>query len=185
MKVIALRGTENTGKSKCIKQLIQMLKEEYAISFGLLEPKAKADKGKDISDSKYWVRNALSVDGDVYAIFEYNGLFLGITSQGDGKTYLKKAYTQICSELESKRNKKQPDIFICAIRRKGDTISYVEEICDEPPVVVYDKASVTTIEESDVFCAKSIENEVNHIQAKILARHLSRLCPGTLIEEIE
>lgn len=171
MKVIALRGKCNTGKSDSLKRLIQMFscKDAKILAFGLLQPVNKDDVPKITSDITICAQTAPSFNGDIFAVIDYKGVCIGISTQGDDRYWLEKAYERICSSIEETTPKEIPDIFVCAIRSYGGTNDFIADVCTELPVIVYDKASIDTIGNADNFGAIEAEQtKLNCIQAKIL-----------------
>ena len=183
MKVIALRGKCNTGKSDSLKRLIQMLscKEAKVLAFGLLQPVNKDDAPKIITDIAICAQNARSFNGDVFVVIDYKGVCVGISTQGDDRYWLEKAYERICNSIKETIPKEIPDIFVCAIRSYGGTNDFVAGVCTEHPVIIYDKASIEAIGDMDDLGAIETEQtKLNCMQAQILFEYLEKLisCGG-------
>lgn len=172
MKIIALRGKSNTGKSYTLKMLIEMLCDNGGKidDFGLLSPGARGISEHAMNNLTTSAREATAFYNDVFAVLEYKGILMAISSQGDEEGFLAAAYYKVCKSL---RNDK-PDIFICAVRTRGGTIDFVNEICDEPPVIFYDKEVYSpVIEGQDLTTEK--ENEINQETAKALFNLINNL----------
>ena len=98
-KVIILQGNENTGKTATLKIVIKMLLKNnakllvFSKNFGL------------------WLHDYPRV-GDIWAIIEYNGEFIFITTRGD---YPKCIQADFDSALQiTNLSLRDIDVFICA-----------------------------------------------------------------------
>ena len=143
-------------------------------AFNLLQPvNNKDDASKIISDITKCAQNALSFNSDVFAVIDYKDVYIGISTQGDDRCWLEKAYERICNSVKETTLKEIPDIFVCAIRSCGGTNDFVADVCTELPVIVYDKASIDTIGDGDSL--GEIGARLNYIQAEILFDYLEQI----------
>lgn len=129
MKIIALYGKGDAGKSTTLLMLIAKLMKKHADTCILppsrsltakaveqeLERRVKATNRKD----KY-------VQDEVVK-FEINGHVVGITTQGDNDGCLKNAFKQFTD----------CDIVICATRSSGSSVDYVQRIVGKENVIWY------------------------------------------------
>lgn len=100
MKIIALVGEGNTGKSTTLRELIRILERE----------------DWNVQDRhRFPHRDGSAPDETV--LFERGGLRIGITTYGDTRDLLEHALARIGT----------CDVFVCATRTKGETCEFVKE----------------------------------------------------------
>ncbi len=95
--IIAIRGVGNTGKTKTIKYVYDLVKSKY--------PEAKIES--EICRL------------DIRVIFTVNGVKIGIESQGDPSSRLFESIPLFV--------KSQCNIILCATRTKGKTVQLIKE----------------------------------------------------------
>lgn len=188
MKVIALRGISNTGKTRTLKMLIQKLQDTgELVAAGLLRPITRGENIEDNREPAYYVENALNWNTDIYAIYNFGGTIIGISTQGDDGWFLDKAYESIAKELKNKNMKEKIDIFICAIRRYGSTEVVLKEITkeNEAPIIVFDKLGVQNLNDDNDGIVKEQQAKINMLQSQILLKQLDCWGLNINIGEIE
>ena len=97
--VIVLQGKGKRGKSTTLRKLIEILTKENAEKIGKLENERRKS--------------------DTWAVFDYNGRIIGITTSGDNEDELKPVI-----EYELPEN---CDIIVCASRTKGSSVDYIND----------------------------------------------------------
>ncbi|WP_311351567.1 hypothetical protein [Aggregatibacter segnis] len=105
--IVALYGSSSRGKSTALKTFIHQLKKNKNFDFVKLDD--------NYSNEKY----------DIVAIFDYNGIKIGISTAGDIKEIIKKR-VETC--LIKKHDCK---IIFTASRSRRGTVSTLEEISKE------------------------------------------------------
>ncbi|PWJ34778.1 hypothetical protein [Fibrobacter succinogenes] len=97
-KIVALKGSENKGKSETLRIVIQKIREKY--SSALYTPFEQDDK-------------------DEKCVFEnLNGMKIGIETQGDPGYRLPKSLQDFAQML--------CNVIICACRTKGSTVDAIK-----------------------------------------------------------
>ena len=114
MRIIALQGAENTGKTATLNQLIEDIK--------------KTD-GFVIEDIRLVNRNNPN-NQDRVCWCTYNGIRIGITTRGDYRGCLHTDFYGI-----RRRNFKDRDIVVCAVRTRGGSIDFVNEQVTNPVII--------------------------------------------------
>ncbi len=108
MRIIALQGKHNCGKTATLKQLIEIVHKDNFTYEGV-NPKGdvlelcRRPKG----DMQYWCT--------------HNGVKIGITTRGDARRYLQADF------FTGRKNFNDRDIVVCAIRSRGGTVDFVNE----------------------------------------------------------
>ena len=109
MKIIALQGKSNTGKTTTLKMLIRLFLENNKYN---LNPKYV---------KRYVLNKCNSDTGDVKCVFEYNGKRIGITTRGDTEKALARDF---------KNHFYKCDIIVCAVHTHGKTVEFIKNIDD-------------------------------------------------------
>ena len=110
MRIIALQGKHNCGKTATLKQLIGMIYgDKDAFTFEDVKPIGDVPVlyRKEKGDLQYWCT--------------YNGVKIGITTRGDHRRFLQADF------FANKKNFRDRDIIVCAIRSSGGTVDFVSE----------------------------------------------------------
>lgn len=121
MKIIALEGKSNTGKSTTLGRLAKELCDKGA----------KFVSGKDIDEegvlrnaederARYLAGNEVKAK-DFAAVFEYSGKKIGVVTQGDTRKCMDYWFDDFILVQDC-------DVIVCACRTKGETIEKLEEI---------------------------------------------------------
>lgn len=111
LKIIALYGSSNTGKTATLKELIdKMLDNNYSI--------VNEDK-RDYATE------------DRCCVLEYMGKKIGITSAGDDTGILEKAFDFMIGY--------NCDLYICATHNKGKTVKFVEKLTENGMLIRHSK----------------------------------------------
>ena len=109
MIIVALQGRSNSGKTTTLKELIKTIIDQGIMEYENVVPKSKV------------IAACSSNQGDVQCWFTYRGVKIGITTRGDDARVLEDDF------FGKKRNFRDRDIVVCAIRSKGETVSFVEK----------------------------------------------------------
>ena len=114
MKIIALQGKGNTGKSTTLRGLLQKLNGDS--NFKLIAAKKPS------------LQICITQDKDVWALFEYlpNGKIVALTTHGDNDTCISRDYIDMKKEI----NNTEFDVFVCAAHMYGGTVDYVLSLGD-------------------------------------------------------
>ena len=146
MKIIALQGKSNIGKTTTLKQMILTIVNN---DFFNLE---------DCYNKEKIIRRCNMDKGDVMCVFDCNGVKIGITTRGDTSGCLGEDY------LKHFRN---CDIVVCAVHTYGGTVNFIKEKgADE--VVIHAKWYVEANDRKIIDC-------VNLIQSNVLIKEVKRL----------
>lgn len=143
MKIIALHGKGRCGKTTVLRLLYNLLTGDF-----------------DFSQFYFYKENN---DGDISAMFEYNGKKLGLSTLGDSEGDLIRPF-----EIFKIEN---CDLVICAVRSrdtKNGANNYVKSQSKE--ITWIKKAYIETYKEK--YKWKNIYNELNMIQAKALKEEI-------------
>ena len=129
MKIIALYGKGNAGKSTTLLMLIAKLMKKHG-DVCILSPSrsltAKAVEQELERRVKAINRKDKEVQDEVVK-FEINGHVVGITTQGDNDGCLKNAFEHFTD----------CDTVICATRSSGCSVDYVQRMADNDSVIWY------------------------------------------------
>ncbi len=133
MKIITLQGNERSGKATVLKDLIEDLQRNGTLlSHGMCGTDVQR---KRVGDAPLSAQ--LHSQYHIWAIFGYGGKKVCITTQGDYKSHIEGVF--LLDEVQA------CDIFICAIRSKGDTVEYAQTMAngDDHYTVMHSKISGT------------------------------------------
>ena len=100
VRVIALQGKHDTGKTRTLKRLIEILKSNG------FECERLIGKDPEKGEWRYWGKCC--------------GVRIGITTRGDSVKGLKGDF------YEKKYNFKDRDLVVCAVRSQGKTVEFVK-----------------------------------------------------------
>jgi Cdc6-like AAA superfamily ATPase len=152
-QIIVLQGPDNTGKTATLKCLIQKL---------LPVAKKVADEGN--FDAR--MRNE---SWDVWAIFEYHGRYIGITTRGDAEQFISKDIRDM--EEAAKLNNFGIDTYICAVHSYGKTVDYIKNKAKTlgTEAQVYGKATYRC---SNALNEKVLQAQINELQADFIFKNL-------------
>ena len=146
--IVALYGSSGRGKSTALKKFIHQLKKNKNFDFIKLDD--------DYSNEKH----------DIVAIFDYNGIKIGISTAGDIKKIIKNR-VETC--LIKKHDCK---IIFTASRTKGKTVSILEKISKEDKFQLewieklyrtYDPIKKSIGTDKNIHLDKITELEVNYL----------------------
>ena len=129
MKIVALYGKGDAGKSTTLLMLIVKLMKKYGDSCTLLPSRnltVKAIEQELERRVKATKRKDKEVQDEVVK-FEISGHIVGITTQGDNSWLLEKAFKQFTD----------CDIVICATRSSGCSVDYAQRMADNDSVIWY------------------------------------------------
>ena len=79
MKIIALQGVANAGKSTVLRMVSKMVMDKY---------------GTPVYCNPWFYTNLNRESGDIRAIFKINGKTIAITSRGDGSKLVRDDYEE-------------------------------------------------------------------------------------------
>lgn len=99
-KIICISNSGEKGKTESLRNLATILINNQNIT--CIKPKNRI----------------LSTNGDFRAVFEIDGIIIGIESQGDPNTGLKNRLTNLFNDYNCQ-------IIVCASRTKGETVNDV------------------------------------------------------------
>ena len=150
MRIIALQGRHNSGKTATLKKLIEIVytaKDKF--QFESVSPKGDVLElcRKRKGDMQYWC--------------SYNGIKIGITTRGDHWTLLN------ADVFTKRRNFSDRDIVICAIRTSGSTVDFVNKHSTPAPII-YQKELAPDTDDTKIA-------EINVAQAKQILDDLIQL----------
>lgn len=152
-QIIVLQGQDKTGKTETLKILIQKL---LSVSTKV------ADEGKFDSRmrNKHW---------DVWAIFEYQGRYIAITTRGDEVRFINNDVIDM--ESEARNQGFEIDTYVCATHTYGETVSYVENKAKllKAELHFYGKATYTCPVSPN---EKVLQTQINDWQAGIVFANL-------------
>lgn len=141
MKILALFGTGNKGKTETLNLLIDELTEQ---------------------DRKN-IKEEIKYGKDRCCILEHNDKILKITTRGDNE------YCLNCDYNLFPKYKNKVDVFICAARSKGETHKYITEKLEADEVFWLSKATFFNTVKGQPECSEDVENyrnTQNETQAK-------------------
>lgn len=115
MKIIALQGRGDTGKTTALKMLIEKMNTIAAL-----------DKFGPCADNAFRAlpfSELLKCNTDMWATFNYKEIKIGITTRGDTKDLIKSDF--------ARPSMRGCEILICAVRSNGATEEYVKSESSE------------------------------------------------------
>lgn len=119
LKIIALYGRSNTGKTATLKKLIKTLEKSSVVH----------------EDSRDYAK------GDRCCVLEYMGKKVGVTSAGDDSGILEKAFDFMVGY--------NCDLYICATHTKGKTVRFVEKLTENGMLMWHSKWKVSKRENKE------------------------------------
>ncbi len=145
MRIIALQGKSNVGKTATLKRMIKTIIDNNIFNCSLIKSKA------DI------LKKCCSASGDIKCVFLYNGKKIGITTRGDTEQALMRDFS-----------KKFPDcdIVVCAVHTSGKTLSYIKSLDNE--AIIHSKWSVEPYD-------RQMSEKVNLIQSNVLINIVKKI----------
>lgn len=146
MRVIALQGKSNTGKTTTLKRMILTIIQNNIFDTTLIDNLAKI------------IKKCLLSTGDVKCMFTYKNIKIGVTTRGDARRFLEYDFNEFF---------KGCDIVVCAVHTSGETIEYIREKGNDG-ILIHTKWFVET---NDI---KTIE-KVNLIQSNFLINEIKRV----------
>ncbi len=105
LKIIALQGKSNCGKTTTLKMLIKKI---------LINDEFKLDS--NYTESKVFSK-CNSNTGDFKCVFICDGIKIGITTRGDTKEALEKDFKKYFNDCQ---------IVICAVHTHGKTVDFIK-----------------------------------------------------------
>jgi hypothetical protein len=106
---------------------------------------------------------------DVWAIFEYHGRYIAITTRGDEARFIDE---DICKMEEvAKLRRFEIDIYICAVHSYGKTVDYMKSKAKGlgTEAQVYGKATYRC---SNALNEKVLQAQINELQADFIFKNL-------------
>ncbi len=154
MKIIALQGHSNCGKTHVLNLFIKKVLKTYPAK--IIKTSLKGYTLDDYCDE---IKNANSVDTDI--ILEINKIKIGITTAGDNETILQNSFNKF----------KDCDLCFCSCRLKGKTIDFIKTQSKEN-YVFYNQMK---IDRSKTFPLAINYDFINNEVADILLQTLGNL----------
>ena len=97
---------------------------------------------------------------DYCAKFNYRGKKIGITTHGDDRSVLENDFNLLGNDC---------DIYVCAVRTKGETVEFVEEKSKGDTLVFFGKATYAVPKSSELQDKlKSKQENINQCQAHLI-----------------
>lgn len=134
LKIVALYGRSDTGKSTALNLLIdKMIENNYRV----------------VGET-----HITSEGSDRCCVLEYKNKKIGITTLGDSSSLLEKAFDFMVSE--------NCDFYICATHTKGKTVEFVEA-CTENGTLIWHSKWHTSKRENGEYKAPSLCGDIYSI----------------------
>lgn len=148
-KIIALQGKDETGKTETLKKLIKKMMSVAQIV-------ATEEKFIARMNNEHW---------DVWAIFEYEGRHIAITTRGDQECFINDNISKM--EGIAAQNDFEIDVYICAIHTYGKTLDCIENKAKELGIKphIYGKATYNCDKSPN---EKNIQTQINDWQANFI-----------------
>lgn len=137
MKIVALWGKSNVGKTTTIKKLLVKVLDKYGndclrdpshhISRQSLTEELQRERFAKPLNSRSPIRN-------VYTKVEIDGCLIGITTAGDSKETLEEAFKTF-GDCE---------LCFCATHVRGDTVEYVKQLAENDMLIWYGQCEVSS-----------------------------------------
>ena len=142
LKILALYGRYDTGKTASINNLIDILSAKSNFTNIFIK--------KDRVERR--------------AAFTSNGKVIAITTRGDRKIDLKDDWDDLLSELKSRGY--TPDVLICAARSSGKTHEFLYENALDENIYWFSKSAIyrkvdEPLRDQDDIDFKALRNEIN------------------------
>ena len=103
-----MQGKENIGKTITLRKVLNLL----------------ATHGSLLAQEKPSLAKRLANGWDTWAVFEYNGRCIAITTRGDSDKLIKDDFTEM--EQEAVRLNRTVDTYVCAVHLYGKTLNCVK-----------------------------------------------------------
>ncbi len=149
MKIIALQGKSNVGKTTTLKQMILTILNNNLFQLN------------DNYDRQTIIEGCCKPKGDVQCVFENNGIKIGITTRGD---------TKECLEEDFSKHFTNCDMVVCAVHTSGGTVNFIKGKGSDG-VIIHTKWFV----EPQTGTRK---DEVNVVQSNYLIKEVQDLIKG-------
>lgn len=153
MKIIALQGVNDTGKTATLKKLLEKL-----IALPNFTPIAMQPNFKKHMAVKHW---------DAWAVFEHEGSYIGVTSRGDLEGLLSGDFDAM--DVVAKQHGVSIDTYVCAIHTGGKTLSFVKGKAGKGDLQIFGKA---TLHASNLQTQQAKQDQINNWQADLLLSNL-------------
>ncbi len=142
LKILALYGRYDTGKTASINELIDILAKKPNV------------------DKIFILPNIV----ERIAAFKVNEKIVAITTRGDRKIDLENDFERLLKELE--KDGYAPDILICAARSSGKTHEFLYENALDENIYWFSKSAIyrkvnDTLRDQDDIDFKALRNEIN------------------------
>lgn len=145
MRIIALQGKHDTGKTTTLKMLIQLILDDKSFYLERLIPK-DGNLDSPRGEARCWVTR--------------NGVKIGITTRGDSVAGLRGDF------LEKRHNFRDRHLVVCAVRSHGKTAEFVHSQATD---------RLITHKKYPVLGSKECQNAANLAQANELLEIIIRL----------
>ena len=137
MKIIALQGVANAGKSTVLRIVAKMVMDKY---------------GTPVYCNPWFYTNLNRESGDIRAIFKINGKTIAITSRGDGSKLVRDDYEEF-----KKHSPDKIDLYICAMHDTPNFRALIKELSRGDADVIAKKPFEN---EKDIIYAKEIFDRI-------------------------
>ena len=115
----------------------------------------------------------------MYGIFEWGGSIIAIISQGDVGVLLKDAFDKVDGIIKqyTECKKIEKALLVCAVRRRGGTTSFLEEVSDGfESVTIIDKMAIKNLNHEENAEMKRVQSWINEKQATEMLEIIEYLC---------
>lgn len=131
MKVIALRGKQNVGKTSILKKLMSKLLTDGGKLIDSKYRKETVSRAIDPSDERWFAKKNRKNISNLTVTLEYKGSIVTITSMGDSKKSIVDSLERARSRLEKKGIKEKIAVYICACHPRMDIASMLgcDHVC--------------------------------------------------------
>ncbi len=157
MKVIALQGRYDRGKTSTLKRLIALLcLEGSPIACG---------QRKKVDPNISQLKDRLAGDDDLWVLLSYRNKIVAVTTEGD--EWLKiKANIDKMEEVAAK-NGFCIDIFICAIRNSPEMLTHIQSLDKDPHIVTQYAADMENYLE--------VTSQISNLSQAVILKNIVRI----------
>ena len=133
MKVIAVKGKSNTGKSTAIKTAVLELMEKHGFSCQWMNIGFRGNSPTRAIREKWYTKTGRAVR-DIQIILTRGNTTVWVISVGDNRKELQRSLNRVKAHAV-----KQCDVFVCACHDKGATLQWAKDIASPKQAVFVDK----------------------------------------------